>query len=406
MKTKQKLIICSILIGIIVCLLPILFSLKDEVEKKNPNPTSSNNASSVIKKEDILLNFIQDNTVEYGANVSSSDFIVSTNGEIIDQTALDTTKLGIQELRYRVQNKTDEREFKYAVEIIDTQKPIIETTYDHIIFDYNEKLDFSILNIKVYDKVDGSLPLSSSYTPHSYVLEHSIDTKVSGAYTLCIKAMDKNGLTNEKAILVEVKEEMKTNDNQTNDIQDDNNQEQSTINQNSGSQNPLNSNQPTYINGILIVNKQYAVPRDFGGENTIANNALYELQNAAYLAGFDMPLLSGYRSYDYQKSLYESYVARDGEEAANRYSAKPGTSEHQTGLAFDVGEMSWTYGETAAGQWLVNHCAEYGFILRYLPGKEDITGYMYEPWHIRYVGVEHATAIMSQGITLEEYLGV
>ena len=119
-----------------------------------------------------------------------------------------------------------------------------------------------------------------------------------------------------------------------------------------------------------------------------------------------MPLLSGYRSYDYQKSLYENYVARDGEEAANRYSAKPGTSEHQTGLAFDVGEMSWTYGETAAGQWLVNHCAEYGFILRYLPGKEDITGYMYEPWHIRYVGVEHAAAIMSQGITLEEYLGV
>ena len=401
MKIKHKIIICAILVGIIVCLLPILFSLKDEPKQEEPTNTPSTNIDSVVEKEDIILTFIQDTTVEYGQKISSNDFIASTNGEIVDQTTIDTMILGIQELVYRVKANGDEQEFKYPVEIVDTQKPIIETKYDHIIFDYDEALDFSLLEINVYDKVDGLLPIANTLTPHSYVLEHTIDTKVAGNNSLLIKAMDKNGLVSEKEILIEVKEKI---DNESDNTENDKNDTNSSSNTNQNTD--INTLQPTFINGILIVNKQNAVPRDFGGENAEANNALYELQNAAYLAGFDMPLLSGYRSYDYQKSLYENYVARDGEEAANRYSAKPGTSEHQTGLAFDVGEMSWTYGETAAGQWLVNHCAEYGFILRYLPGKEDITGYMYEPWHIRYVGVEHAAAIMSQGITLEEYLGV
>ena len=401
MKIKHKIIICAILVGIIVCLLPILFSLKDEPKQEEPTNTPSTNIDSVVEKDDIILTFIQDTTVEYGQKISSNDFIASTNGEIVDQTTIDTMILGIQELVYRVKANGDEQEFKYPVEIVDTQKPIIETKYDHIIFDYDEALDFSLLEINVYDKVDGLLPIANTLTPHSYVLEHTIDTKVAGNNSLLIKAMDKNGLVSEKEILIEVKEKI---DNESDNTENDKNDTNSSSNTNQNTD--INTLQPTFINGILIVNKQYAVPRDFGGENAEANNALYELQNAAYLAGFDMPLLSGYRSYDYQKSLYENYVARDGEEAANRYSAKPGTSEHQTGLAFDVGEMSWTYGETAAGQWLVNHCAEYGFILRYLPGKEDITGYMYEPWHIRYVGVEHAAAIMSQGITLEEYLGV
>lgn len=401
MKIKYKIIVCLLLVGIILCLLPVLFSKNDESKQEVPNNNQSASINSIIKNEDIILTFTQDTTVEYGQNISSNDFISSTNGEITDETTIDTMKVGTQDLIYRVKANGDEVEFKHSIEIVDTQKPIIETNYEHIIFDYDEKLDFSLLDINVYDKVDGSIALANTLSLHSYILEHNIDTKVAGNYSLLIKAMDMNGLISEKEILIEVKEKI---DNEQNNTQNEDKETDTSTNTNQDSD--LNANQPTYINGILIVNKQYAVPRDFGGENAEANNALYELQNAAYLAGFDMPLLSGYRSYDYQKSLYENYVARDGEEAANRYSAKPGTSEHQTGLAFDVGEMSWTYGETAAGQWLVNHCAEFGFILRYLPDKEDITGYMYEPWHIRYVGVEHATAIMSQGITLEEYLGV
>lgn len=98
--------------------------------------------------------------------------------------------------------------------------------------------------------------------------------------------------------------------------------------------------------------------------------------------------------------------AKDGLELAIRYSAPPGQSEHQTGLCFDVASLYRTFATTEAGIWLNEHCAEYGFIIRYPENSEDITGYMYEPWHIRYVGEETAQAIMSQGITLEEYLAL
>ena len=163
----------------------------------------------------------------------------------------------------------------------------------------------------------------------------------------------------------------------------------------------------TYVRGILIVNKQYHLPANYNpGVSGIARQALTNLQNAAASVGHSMPLISGFRSYATQQTLYNNYVARDGEALANTYSAKPGQSEHQTGLAFDVGAIDDNYGETAAGQWLSQNAHLYGFIIRYLKGKENITGYQYEPWHIRYVGVEVATEIYQRGITLEEYLGV
>ena len=118
-----------------------------------------------------------------------------------------------------------------------------------------------------------------------------------------------------------------------------------------------------------------------------------------------MPLISGYRSYAYQASLYNSYVAQDGQALADTYSARPGHSEHQSGLAFDIGALDNGYGNTPDGRWLHAHCADYGFIIRYPAGKESMTGYQYEPWHVRYVGKEIASQIMAQGITLEEYLG-
>lgn len=105
--------------------------------------------------------------------------------------------------------------------------------------------------------------------------------------------------------------------------------------------------------------------------------------------------------------LFNQYVRKDGLELAIRYSAPPGQSEHQTGLCFDVASLWRTFADTEEGIWLAEHCAEYGFIIRFPAGKEAITGYMYEPWHIRYVGKEVAEAIMAEpGLTLEEYLGV
>ncbi|EFI67075.1 M15 family metallopeptidase [Lysinibacillus sp. HST-98] len=172
--------------------------------------------------------------------------------------------------------------------------------------------------------------------------------------------------------------------------------------------------EPTYINGILLANKIYPLPSTFAPEeNPEAREALNQMLAAAKQQGFDLVAFSGYRSFEYQTTLYDNYVKRDGQAAADRYSARPGYSEHQTGLAFDIGErgkedvwLTEAFGETPAGQWLFAHAQEYGFILRFPQNKEEITGYMYESWHYRYVGKEIAKEITKKNITLEEYLGV
>ncbi|MFJ3391023.1 MULTISPECIES: D-alanyl-D-alanine carboxypeptidase family protein [unclassified Lysinibacillus] len=172
--------------------------------------------------------------------------------------------------------------------------------------------------------------------------------------------------------------------------------------------------EPTYIKGILLANKIYPLPSTFAPEeNPEARQALNKMFAAAKQQGFDLVAFSGYRSFEYQTTLYNNYAKRDGQAAADRYSARPGYSEHQTGLAFDIGEngknslwLTEEFGETPAGQWLFTHAQDYGFILRFPKNKEDITGYMYESWHYRYVGVDIAKDIKKQNITLEEYLGV
>lgn len=165
--------------------------------------------------------------------------------------------------------------------------------------------------------------------------------------------------------------------------------------------------EPTYIDGVLLVNKEYALPRSYGsGEDPEAYQALLKLQWGAQMAGYSMSKISGFRSFSYQEELYKEYVSVDGAEKADTYSAWPGHSEHQTGLAFDVGRIDLQFAYTGAGRWLANHAHEYGFIIRYPKGKEDITGYQYEPWHIRYLGVELATSVYESGLCLEEYLGV
>ena len=165
---------------------------------------------------------------------------------------------------------------------------------------------------------------------------------------------------------------------------------------------------PTYIGGVLIVNKTYPLPRSYGpgGLTDECESAFEEMQEAAAEEGLDLYVASGFRSYELQASLYQRYCDRDGKAAADTYSARPGHSEHQTGLAIDLNSISSDFAYTAEGQWVGEHCWEYGFILRYPADKVDITGYMYEPWHIRYLGRDTAKAVYESGLCLEEYLGV
>lgn len=163
----------------------------------------------------------------------------------------------------------------------------------------------------------------------------------------------------------------------------------------------------TYVNGILLVNKNYSVPSDYApGLIPEAYSAFLSLKEDAKKSGFDIELISGYRSYETQRGLYNNYVATYGQAEADTFSARPGTSEHQTGLAMDVGWIDDSYGDTPSGIWLAQNCYKYGFIIRYPKGKENITGYKYEPWHIRYLGIDIAKDVYESGLCLEEYLGV
>ncbi|MFK0525541.1 D-alanyl-D-alanine carboxypeptidase family protein [Paenibacillus illinoisensis] len=179
----------------------------------------------------------------------------------------------------------------------------------------------------------------------------------------------------------------------------------------------------------VIVNKQRSLPEGYEPSDLVEPNvpfsfdgphekrhmrkeaaeALEKLFAGAEADGIELRAVSGYRSYERQVSIYNNNVQTKGQEYTDRVSSKPGRSEHQTGLAIDVSSPSVgnaleeVFGTSKEGEWLAEHAADYGFVIRYLKDEEDITGYVYEPWHIRYVGTDLAPDIAKSGLTLEEY---
>lgn len=171
----------------------------------------------------------------------------------------------------------------------------------------------------------------------------------------------------------------------------------------------------------VVVNKKHKLPSAYvpqlasvaGGQlRTEAANAFNLMLTAAKTEGATaMRYISGYRSYAKQEQLYNNYVAQDGQTAADTYSARPGHSEHQTGLAVDIGEgggcdLETCFENTTSANWVASNAYKYGFILRYPKGKDTITGYQYEPWHLRYLGINEAAAVYNSGKTLEEYYNI
>ena len=163
-----------------------------------------------------------------------------------------------------------------------------------------------------------------------------------------------------------------------------------------------------YIDDILIVNKTYPLPEDYdpGRLSDEYMDAFYEMQAHAELDGIDLWIQSGYRSYSTQVAIYNNYVSMDGQEVADTYSSRPGHSEHQSGLAADINNPDESFNGTAAAEWLKENCWKYGFIVRFPEGKEEYTGYIYESWHLRYVGKEWAKKITESGLSLEEYFNI
>ncbi len=189
----------------------------------------------------------------------------------------------------------------------------------------------------------------------------------------------------------------------------------------------------TDTNSLLIVaNKKHRLPEGYVPADLVTPNiaqtaactmrepaaaAMGEMAQAAAADGVTLMISSAYRGEDYQRQLYEGYSASYGSETADTISSRPGYSDHQTGLAADFVEGDGTldgtnfnasFENTASGNWLRDHAHEYGFIMRYPKDKEEITGYSYEPWHFRYIGVDYATQIYETDVfyTFEEFFGV
>lgn len=178
----------------------------------------------------------------------------------------------------------------------------------------------------------------------------------------------------------------------------------------------------TDLNELMLVNKYFALDASYIPKNLVtiapygevrlekmAADAFIKLCADAENDGFIIRGISGYRSYQTQESLYKRYLQNDPQWLVDTYSARPGHSEHQTGLAIDVSDGNLSilqFENTSSFSWMTTNAHLYGFVLRYQKGKQDITGYKYEPWHYRYVGIEVATLLYESGMTFDEYFAV
>lgn len=182
----------------------------------------------------------------------------------------------------------------------------------------------------------------------------------------------------------------------------------------------------TYIDGQMIVNKTYHLPDNFVPTNTYTNaknhdnqqcpscidkvayKAWKEMKSDAAALNLNIYISSGYRSYKVQDNIYSRNVLKNGQKKADTYSARPGSSEHQSGLCFDLNTIDSSFQYTEEGKWVNNNAYKYGYIIRYPKGKTNETGYIYEPWHLRYVGTELARKLYNNGnwISMEDYFGI
>lgn len=350
---------------------------KNIVSKKNCDTLNKEYLSS---KNKLTLKGKDKITVESDTTYEDDGFNYSNENKVKKISDINTKILGEQKVIYKVKNEIFSNYVIRNVIVKDTIAPIIKLNgkSELILYvgnKYNEP------GFVATDNHDGDIT-------QNVIVDGTVDTSKEGNSTITYKVTDTSG--NETVIQrkIIVKKQVQTQANQV-------------------SYSNKEATGLTYIKGILIVNKKYGLPKDYNpGVDPEANSALKRMQADASSIGLSLKLVSGYRSYNTQYNLYNNYVRQNGQAKADTFSARPGHSEHQTGLAFDVGSTKGAFANTYESKWLAENCHLYGFIIRYPKGKTNITGYIYEPWHIRYLGVETATKVKESGLTLEEYLRI
>lgn len=375
---KKKIILVVILIIFLIVAIfgYLIFTYDGSINSifKYKNKITIEVGSDVPKMNDYLYH-----------NASSNKEIVWKDIDIIDGKVYTP---GIYSGKFNYDNK--EREVTLIVK--DTTPPVINNVHD--------------IEVLAFDKVDDLLSMievtDNSKEEITPSIEGKYDIETVGEYTLTYKAKDSSGN--------ETKQDFKLIVKENKDITTSKSKKGYTIKNDKG---------VTYIEDTIIVNKTYSLPSGFAPNNLedingyikvvdFAKKAFNELKSDASSIGLNIYASSGYRSYADQEYIYNNYVRMDGREKADTYSARGGYSEHQTGLVIDVNTVDMTFDNTSESNWLRDNSYKYGFIIRYPKGKDDITGYMYEPWHIRYVGKKLAEKIYNNGdyLTLEEYFGI
>ena len=367
---------------IIIACLVLLVGCGKKKEEEKPEPVE---AKVELKDVEVSLNEEVLNT---------SGVVNVEDGEVLtDEEKIDTSVLGVQKVVIKVKSKDGiEKEYSYNVTVKDTEAPVIEAK-DSIKTEVGTKVDL-LKNVKVTDNSGEEIKAT---------VEGSYDFNKVGTYKLYYVAKDSSENESKKAFTLVVAEKKVEQPKPATPAQPSNPTPPPVVNQDgsfttSKGFNGYTKNGVTYINGIIIANKTYALPSSYGpggltGETKTAADKMFNAAKAE--RGFNMWAQSGFRSYDTQKRLYNNYVSRSGKAAADTYSARPGHSEHQTGLAFDV---------CATGKPCINSNFDNTEEAKWLAAN----AYKYESWHFRYVGVDLATQLYNGGnwITLESYLGI
>ena len=331
------------------------------------------------------VKLVEDMTAEVNSHRSASSFVEEVrDGTIAMDQAVDTSTLGKKTCRITVRSeKGKEKDYEFQVTVVDTHAPTIEAEGNIVVFKGSE---VNFLNqARVRD--------NSSTEPEIEVIG-KWDISNAGIYPITIVARDASGNKAEKAINLEVID----GNSKAGDY--------SFTTANAHLAEVVNG--IAYIDGTIIVNKSFSIRRDYApGLTNDAYYAFYEMVDAAYADGIALWGIADFISWEMQETYYNGDKEADPIDV-DSYSERPGHSEHQTGLAIDINSHTESFGETDAGKWLAEHCWEHGFIYRYPPGKESITGYIAKPWHYRYVGKDLAEKLYNKGewLTLEEYFGV
>ena len=370
MFNRKKIIIISIILLIIIIFL-ISFIL-------------------FINYKSLKVTLKENNKVEINTKLYNIDMIDSVkNGKIISKKEkVDTSKLGKKTVKIKIKNFFNKKkDFAYNINIIDTNKPKIDAKDNFTVIE-GDQLDL-LGEVNVSDNSNEKI---------SAKVEGEYDFNKVGSYKLKFVAKDSSGNETKKDFTLNViKKEVVSNISN------------SSFTTSKGFKGSVIDG-ITYINGILIANKTYSLPSSYypGGLTNEFNAAFNQMKNAASNDGLNIYVVSGFRSYNTQNTLYNNYVSRDGRDAADTYSARPGHSEHQSGLAADINMVDDSFEYTAEGKWLNDNAYKYGFILRYPKGKTSETGYIFESWHYRYVGVDLAAKLYNGGnwISLEDYFGI